>query len=132
MVETAGGAVRAAQVVLAHGAWAAAEREFARAFAVGVEYMVVTEPIPELLAQIGWTSHAGLADRREMLYYLRRTSDDRIALGGGGMALAYGGNIAGRVLASQRLAGLPPTASSGCSRSLRACASSTPGAAPWT
>lgn len=106
MVETAGGAVRAAQVVLTHGAWAAAEREFARAFAVGIEYMVVTEPIPELLAQIGWTSHAGLADRREMLYYLRRTSDDRIALGGGGMGLAFGGNIAGRVLASQRLAGV--------------------------
>jgi glycine/D-amino acid oxidase-like deaminating enzyme len=105
-VETAGGAVRAGQVVLTHGAWAAAERAFARAFAVGIDYMVVTEPIPELLAQIGWTSHSGLADRREMLYYLRRTDDDRIAIGGGGMALAYGAGIAGRVLASQRLAEL--------------------------
>jgi glycine/D-amino acid oxidase-like deaminating enzyme len=105
-VETTGGAVRADQVVLSHGAWAAAEREFARAFAVGIDYMVVTEPIPALLAEIGWTSHAGLADRREMLYYLRRTDDDRIAIGGGGMALAYGAGIAGRVLASQRLAEL--------------------------
>ncbi len=105
-VETAGGAVRADQVVLAHGAWAAGQPEFARAFAVGVDYMVVTEPIPELLAQIGWTSHTGLADRRQMLFYLRRTDDDRIAIGGGGMAMAYGGGIAGRVLASQRLAEL--------------------------
>ena len=47
--------------------------------------MVVTEPIPELLEKIGWTTHTGLADSREMLYYLRRTDDDRIAIGGGGM-----------------------------------------------
>ena len=105
-VETAGGAVRAAQVVLAHGAWAVGQPEFARAFAVGVDYMVVTEPIPERLVQIGWTSQAGLADRRQMLFYLRRTVDDRIAIGGGGMGMAYGAGIAGRVLASQRLARL--------------------------
>jgi glycine/D-amino acid oxidase-like deaminating enzyme len=105
-VETAGGAVRAAQVVLAHGAWAVGQPEFARAFAVGVDYMVVTEPIPGRLAEIGWTSHAGLADRRQMLFYLRRTSDDRIAIGGGGMAMVYGAGIAGRVLASQRLSRL--------------------------
>ena len=103
-VETAGGAVHAAQVVLTHGAWAAAQPEFARAFAVGVDYMVVTEPIPDLLREIGWISHTGLTDWRRMLYYLRRTDDDRIAIGGGGMALAYGGGIAGRALASQRLA----------------------------
>ena len=106
VVETAGGAVRAGRVVLTHGAWAAAQAEFARAFAVGIDYMVVTEPIPELLAQIGWTSHCGLADRRQMLFYLRRTDDGRIAIGGGGMALAFGANIDGRVLVSRRLAEL--------------------------
>ena len=41
-----------------------------------------------------------------MLYYLRRTADDRIAIGGGGMALVCGARIAGRVLTSQRLAAL--------------------------
>ena len=41
-----------------------------------------------------------------MLFYLRRTADDRIAIGGGGMAMVYGAGIAGRVLASQRLARL--------------------------
>ena len=125
MVETAGGAVRAGQVVLTHGAWAVGQPEFARAFAVGVDYMVVTEPIPELLAQIGWTSNVGLADHREMLYYLRRTEDDRIAMGGGGMALAFGGSIAGRVLASQRLAdrrrGPRLALPAACRRALRAC-----------
>ena len=43
------------QVVLTHGAWAGRERHFRRAFTVCVDYMVVTEPIPELLEQIGWT-----------------------------------------------------------------------------
>ena len=54
-VETAGGAVRAAQVVLATAPGRCGQPEFARAFAVGVDYMVVTEPIPERLAQIGWS-----------------------------------------------------------------------------
>ena len=106
VVETAGGSVRAAQVVLAHGAWAAGQPDFARAFAVGVDYMVVTEPIPELLESVGWHGHVGLADHRQMLYYLRKTDDGRVAIGGGGMGLAFGGGIAGRVLSSQRLARL--------------------------
>lgn len=104
VVETAGGAVRAGQVVLTHGAWAVQQPDFARAFAVGIDYMVVTEPIPELLETLGWQGHVGLADHRQMLYYLRKTDDGRVAIGGGGMALAFGGGIAGRVLTSQRLA----------------------------
>jgi glycine/D-amino acid oxidase-like deaminating enzyme len=95
VVETPGGRVHAGQVVLTHGAWAAADPRFGRAFAVAVDYMVVTEPIPDLLAEIGWTSHTGIADSREMLYYLRRTEDDRIAIGGGGMGAAFDGRLAG-------------------------------------
>ncbi len=70
-VVTPGGAVSAGHVVLTTGAWAARERHFRRAFAVCTDFMVVTEPIPELIEQIGWTSHMGVADLREMLYYLR-------------------------------------------------------------
>jgi glycine/D-amino acid oxidase-like deaminating enzyme len=98
-----GGGVRADQVVLTTGAWAARERHFSRAFAVAVDYMVVTERIPELLDQIGWTSHAGIADSREMLYYLRRTDDGRVAIGGGGMGAAFGGRIHGRSATSAHL-----------------------------
>jgi len=103
IVETAGGCVRADQVVLTTGAWAAGERHFSRAFAVAVDYMVVTERIPGLLEQIGWTSHTGIADSREMLYYLRRTEDDRVAIGGGGMGAAFGGRIHGRATTSAHL-----------------------------
>ena len=86
------------------GAWAARERHFRRAFAVCTDFMVVTEPIPELIERIGWTSHMGVADLREMLYYLRATDDDRIAIGGGAMGIVYDARIRGRVLTSPRLA----------------------------
>jgi glycine/D-amino acid oxidase-like deaminating enzyme len=92
-VETPEGRVRAGHVVQTTGAWAAADPHWNRAFAVAVDYMVVTEPIPELLADIGWTTRAGIADSRTMLHYLRRTDDDRIAIGGGGMGAAFGGCI---------------------------------------
>ncbi len=105
-VVTPGGRVRAGHVVLTTGAWAAADRHWSRAFAVAVDYMVVTEPMPDRLAEIGWTTHTGIGDSREMLLYLRRTDDDRIAIGGGGMGVVYGGHIGGRALASQRLAGV--------------------------
>jgi glycine/D-amino acid oxidase-like deaminating enzyme len=102
-VVTPAGSVSAAQVVLTHGAWAARERHFRRAFAVCTDFMVITEPIPELIRALGWTSHMGVADLREMLYYLRTTSDGRIAIGGGAMGIAYGGRIRGGVLTSPRL-----------------------------
>src|SRR5204863_3760950 len=84
IVRTEHGAVRADRVVLAHGSWAAGWPEFRRSFAVIVDYVVVTEPIPERLEEIGWTSFVGIADGRDWLYYLRPTDDGRIALGGGG------------------------------------------------
>ena len=40
---------------------------------------------------------SGVADLREMLYYLRRTADDRIAIGGGAMGIVCGARIRGRV-----------------------------------
>jgi glycine/D-amino acid oxidase-like deaminating enzyme len=46
----------------------------------------------------------GVADLREMLYYLRRTSDGRIAIGGGAMGIVYDSRIKGRALTSARLA----------------------------
>ncbi len=103
-VVTPAGSVTAAEVVLTTGAWAARERHFRRAFAVCTDFMVVTEPIPDLIAQIGWTSRMGVADLREMLYYLRTTPDGRIAIGGGAMGIVCGDRIRGRVLTSARLA----------------------------
>jgi glycine/D-amino acid oxidase-like deaminating enzyme len=104
VVRTDLGAVRADQVVLTHGAWAAAWPGFRRSFGVIADSMVVTEPIPDRLAEIGWVTNVGIADGREMLYYLRPTEDGRIAIGGGATGVAYGGRIGPRVTHDRRVA----------------------------
>lgn len=92
-VLTSAGTVRARQVVVTTGAWAANVPALRRAFCPAVHSMVITEPIPELLEQVGWTSHTGLADTRNIFYYLRRTDDGRVAIGGGNMGIVYDGRV---------------------------------------
>jgi glycine/D-amino acid oxidase-like deaminating enzyme len=96
VVRTRDGAVKADQVVLTIGAWAAGWPRFRRSFGVVADHMVVTEPIPSALADIGWTSNVGIADGRELLYYLRPTDDGRIAIGGGGLSVIFGGRASSR------------------------------------
>ncbi len=102
VVRTDHGAVRSDQVVLTHGAWAAGWRDFARSFSVIVDYVVVTEPIPDMLEEIGWTSQLGIADGREWFYYLRPTDDGRIAIGGGTGGVVFGGRASGRSVTHDR------------------------------
>jgi glycine/D-amino acid oxidase-like deaminating enzyme len=90
------GAVKADHVVLTTGAWTAAMRPFRRSFGVIADYVVATEPIPDRLAEIGWTNQMGIADGREWLYYLRPTDDHRIVIGGGAGSAVYGGQGDGR------------------------------------
>jgi glycine/D-amino acid oxidase-like deaminating enzyme len=104
VVVTDGGAVRADHVVLTHGSWAASWPAFRTSFAVIADHMVVTEPIPDRLAEIGWTTHVGVADGREMLYYLRRTEDDRVAIGGGALGIVFGGRVGRRATHDRRVA----------------------------
>lgn len=98
IVRTDAGAVRADHVVLAHGAWAASWPGYRRAFSNIVDYVVATEPIPERLAEIGWTSMVGIADSREDLYYLRPTEDGRIVIGGGDLGFVFGGRADSRAV----------------------------------
>jgi glycine/D-amino acid oxidase-like deaminating enzyme len=104
VVRTERGAVRADQVVITTGAWAAAWPEFRRSFGNIADFMVVTEPIPERLEEIGWATHVGIADGRELLYYLRKTDDDRIAIGGGATGVLYGGRVGHRATHDRRVA----------------------------
>jgi glycine/D-amino acid oxidase-like deaminating enzyme len=86
------GRVRAEQVVLGLNAWAAAWPWAERRLVTWSSYMVLTEPIPDRLAELGWTGGEGVCDARLTLHYLRTTPDGRIALGGGG-GRAGGGRI---------------------------------------
>ena len=88
-----GGVLEADHVVVATNAWAAAWRPVARRLLNWSSYVVLTEPIPDRLAEIGWTGGEGIADARFTLHYGRTTADGRIALGGGGGRAGWGGRI---------------------------------------
>jgi glycine/D-amino acid oxidase-like deaminating enzyme len=87
------GEVLAGAAILALNAWAAGWPWFARRLVTWSSYIVLTEPIPDRLADIGWTGGEGLADGRFTLHYLRTTPDGRIAIGGGGGRAGFGGRI---------------------------------------
>ncbi len=87
------GVLHADQIVVATNAWAAAWRPVARRLVTWSSYIVLTEPIPDRLAEIGWTAGEGIADARFTLHYARTTADGRIALGGGGGRAGWGGRI---------------------------------------
>jgi glycine/D-amino acid oxidase-like deaminating enzyme len=80
-VDTAAGSVRAAGGVFAVGAWASQLVRFRRTILPRGSYLVITEPAPERLAELGWTGGEGLYDFRTALHYLRTTPDGRIAFG---------------------------------------------------
>ena len=87
------GVVEADHVVVAMNAWAASWPPLARRLVTWSSYIVLTEPIPDRLREIGWTGGEGIADSRFTLHYARTTPDGRIALGGGGGRAGWGGRI---------------------------------------
>ncbi len=94
-VFTPEGTVRANQVVITTGAWAVRQPAFRNAVCPVVHSMVITEPVPHLLEEIGWTGHTGLGDSRNVFYYARRTDDGRVAIGGGSVGLVFDGRVSG-------------------------------------
>ena len=48
--------------------------------------MIVTEPVPDVLDELGWTGGEAISTARRYLHYFRTTDDGRIAFGGGGRA----------------------------------------------
>jgi len=95
-IKTATGSIRAAQVVLAIGAWAARIPEIATGLQVLASDVVATEPAPEQLAQLGASSGIGISDSRRLMEYCRATPDGRLLFGKGGSAIAFRGRIDAR------------------------------------
>jgi glycine/D-amino acid oxidase-like deaminating enzyme len=59
-------------------------------------HIVLTEPVPELLEEIGWTGGECITDSRALIDYFRTTPDGRIAFGWGGGRIAMGARLRGR------------------------------------
>ncbi len=93
VLETGAGRVVAGKLVIAANAWAANIRELSRAITVISSDMIVTEPAPGLLQEIGWHPDLSITDSQTMVDYYRITRDGRVAFGKGGWTIAYRGNI---------------------------------------
>jgi glycine/D-amino acid oxidase-like deaminating enzyme len=96
LVEAAGGRVRAGAAVLAAGGWLASMPGLRSRLTLTSSHMLITEPVPELLAEIGWTGGECITDSRAMIHYFRTTPDGRIAFGWGGGRVVYGSRTGGR------------------------------------
>ncbi|HXR31454.1 MAG TPA: FAD-dependent oxidoreductase [Solirubrobacterales bacterium] len=93
---TAGGVVRARSAVLALGPAAKAPRGPLRnSLTVASSHIVLTEPVPDLLNEIGWTGGECITDSRALIDYFRTTPDGRIAFGWGGGRIAMGARLHG-------------------------------------
>lgn len=94
---TADGIVRAGAAVVAIGAAAKAPRgPLRRSLTVTSSHIVLTEPVPELLEEIGWTGGECITDSRALIDYFRTTPDGRIAFGWGGGRIEMGARLRGR------------------------------------
>jgi len=63
---------------------------------IASSHIVLTEPVPELLEQVGWTGGECITDSRALVDYFRTTPDGRIAFGWGGGHIAMGARPHGR------------------------------------
>jgi glycine/D-amino acid oxidase-like deaminating enzyme len=66
------------------------------ALTVSSSHIVLTEPVPELLEEIGWIGGECVTDSRALIDYFRTTPDGRIAFGWGGGRIAIGARLHGR------------------------------------
>jgi len=95
-IETPGGILRAPEVVLATNAALTGWRPASRNLTNFGSYVVLTEPAPELLAEIGWTGGEAIVDGRMFLHYFRTTSDGRVLMGSGSGPIGFGGKVDAR------------------------------------
>ena len=95
-VRTKTGRVTAEAIVVATNAAATGWRPVARHVTNFGSYVVLTEPAPELLQEIGWTGGEAIVDGRMFLHYFRTTNDGRVLMGSGSGPIGFGGRVDGR------------------------------------
>ena len=92
-LETPGGTLRAPEVVLATNAALTGWRPAGRNLTNFGSYVVLTEPAPEQLTELGWTGGEAIFDARMFLHYFRTTNDGRVLMGSGTGPIGFGGRI---------------------------------------
>jgi glycine/D-amino acid oxidase-like deaminating enzyme len=92
-LEANGRTVRTRDVVVATNASAAEWKPVRGRMTVFGSYVVLTEPVPDLLREIGWTGGEGICDSRMFLHYFRTTDDGRVLMGSGSGPIGFGARI---------------------------------------
>jgi glycine/D-amino acid oxidase-like deaminating enzyme len=77
--------------VLAVNAQTAAFPGYRLSLAVASSHIVLTEPVPDVLEELGWTGGEAIVDSRTLVHYTRTTRDGRIVFGWGGGVMGFGG-----------------------------------------
>lgn len=96
VAEAGTASVRAGTCVLAAGCSLLRFRPLRRALTATSSHMVITEPVPALIDELGWRGGECITDSRAMVHYFRTTRDDRIAFGWGGGRIVRGARLSGR------------------------------------
>jgi glycine/D-amino acid oxidase-like deaminating enzyme len=96
VLRTPRGRLRAAEVVVATNAWATGWRPLRGRLTNFGSYVVLTEPVPELLEEIGWTGGESITDGRMFIHYFRTTDDGRVLMGSGSGPIGFGGAVGAR------------------------------------
>jgi glycine/D-amino acid oxidase-like deaminating enzyme len=97
VARTDAGRVRAGAAVVAVGPASGALRPLRNRLTVSSSHIVLTEPVPDVVAAIGWTGGEAISDGRTLLHYLRTTPDGRILFGWAGGRMAMGARTGGRM-----------------------------------
>ena len=95
-VRTSERAIRAGALVLAAGPRLAGMQPLRGRLTVTSSHMVMTEPVPDVLEELGWNGGECITDMRTMVHYMRTTPDGRIAFGWGGGRVVLGAQTGGR------------------------------------
>jgi glycine/D-amino acid oxidase-like deaminating enzyme len=93
VLTTTRGRVRAPELVVATNAWMTGWRPLRGRVTNFGSYVVLTEPVPELLEAIGWTGGEAVLDGRMFLHYFRTTNDGRVLMGSGSGPIGFGGRV---------------------------------------
>jgi glycine/D-amino acid oxidase-like deaminating enzyme len=96
VLRTPAGSIRAEDVVLATNAAAAGCKALRRRLTNFGSYAIMTEPVPDLLSQMGWTGGEALSDARVFLRYFRTTPDGRVLMGTASGPIGRGGQVGTR------------------------------------
>jgi glycine/D-amino acid oxidase-like deaminating enzyme len=96
-VETRTGRVRGGAAILAVNSAAVGFPGYRLSLAVASSHIVLTEPVPDVLEELGWTGGEAIVDSRRLVHYMRTTADDRIAFGWGGGTMGFGARRSSRL-----------------------------------